>query len=135
MTEYKWNDSLLTGQAAIDDQHKKLFEAVNDLLRTAEAGKAEEDIKKSLDFLTDYTIKHFFDEQALQQKYQYPDYQNHIKYHEDFKAVVRDLSHQLILKGSSKALVDDLCKKFGDWLVNHINIQDKKFAAYIREKG
>ncbi|MDR0452972.1 MAG: hemerythrin family protein [Treponema sp.] len=134
MAKYVWDDSLLTGQATIDAQHKKLFEAVNDLFETAEAGKAEADIKKSLDFLTDYTIKHFFDEEALQQKYQYPDYQNHVKYHEEFKSTVRNLSHQLILKGSSKALVDDLCKKFGDWLVNHINVQDKKFAAYIREK-
>jgi hemerythrin len=133
--EYKWNDSLATGQPQIDDQHKKLFDAVNDLIKTAEAGKAEADIKKSLDFLTDYTIKHFFDEQALQQKYQYPDYQNHVKYHEEFKATVRDLSHQLILKGTSKELVDDLCKKFVDWLLNHIEIQDKKFAAYIRTKS
>ncbi|MDR1353893.1 MAG: hemerythrin family protein [Treponema sp.] len=135
MAKYEWDDSLLTGQKTIDDQHKNLFAAVNNLLETAESGKGEADIKKSLDFLTDYTIKHFFDEQALQQKYNYPDYQNHVKYHEEFKATVRDLSHQLILKGSSKALVDELCKKFGDWLVNHIKIQDKKFAAYIREKG
>ncbi|MDR1128127.1 MAG: hemerythrin family protein [Treponema sp.] len=135
MAKYEWDDSLLTGQKTIDEQHKNLFAAVNNLLETAEAGKGEADIKKSLDFLTDYTIKHFFDEQALQQKYNYPDYQNHVKYHEEFKATVRDLSHQLILKGSSKALVDELCKKFGDWLVNHIKIQDKKFAAYIREKS
>ncbi|MDR2053877.1 MAG: hemerythrin family protein [Treponema sp.] len=133
--QYKWDDSLATGQPVIDEQHKKLFDAVNDLLKTADAGKAEADIKKSLDFLTEYTIKHFFDEEAIQQKYQYPDYQNHVKYHEDFKATVRKLSHQLILKGSSKELVDDLCTKFGDWLINHINVQDKKLAAYIREKG
>jgi hemerythrin len=133
--EYKWDESLATGQPVIDEQHKKLFDAVNDLLKTAAAGKAEAEVKKSLDFLTDYTIKHFFDEQAIQQKYQYPDYQNHVKYHEEFKATVRELSHQLILKGSSKELVDELCKKFGDWLVNHIKVQDKKLAAYIREKS
>jgi hemerythrin len=133
--EYKWDDSLATGQEQIDEQHKKLFDAVNDLIKTAEAGKAEGEVKKSLDFLTDYTIKHFFDEEALQQKYQYPDYGNHKKYHEDFKATVRELSHQLILKGSSKELVDDLCKKFANWLLDHIRVQDKKLAAYIREKG
>jgi hemerythrin len=77
----------------------------------------------------------FFDEQTIQQKYQYPDYQNHVKYHENFKATVWELSHQLILKGSSKELVDELSKKFADWLVNHIKVQDKKLAAYIREKG
>ncbi|MDR1411747.1 MAG: hemerythrin family protein [Spirochaetaceae bacterium] len=135
MAKYEWDDSLLTGQPAIDTQHKELFKAVNDLLETAEADKGGDAIKKSLDFLTDYTIKHFFDEQQIQQKYGYPDYQNHVKYHEEFKATVRDMSHQLILKGSSKALVDELCKKFGDWLVNHIEIQDKKLADYIRKKS
>jgi hemerythrin len=133
--EYKWDDSLATGQPQIDEQHKKLFEAVNDLVQAADSGKAEADIKKSLDFLTEYTIKHFFDEQALQQKYQYPDYPNHLKMHEEFKATVRDLSHQLILKGSSKELVDNLCDKFAGWLLSHINVQDKKLAAYIREKS
>jgi hemerythrin len=133
--EYKWDDSLATGQPLIDEQHKKLFESVNDLVKASDSGKAEADIKKSLDFLTEYTIKHFFDEQALQQKYQYPDYPNHLKMHEEFKATVRDLSHQLILKGSSKELVDSLCEKFAGWLLNHINIQDKKLAVYIREKG
>jgi hemerythrin len=133
--EYKWDASLATGQPMIDEQHQKLFAAVNELLKAADAGKAEADIKKSLDFLTDYTIKHFFDEQALQQKYQYPDYTNHVKYHEAFKATVRELSHQLILKGSSKELVDSLCKQFGDWLINHIKVEDKKLAAYIREKS
>jgi hemerythrin len=133
--EYKWDDSLATGQPVIDEQHKKLFDAVNDLLKTAAAGKAEAEIKKSLDFLTEYTIKHFFDEEAIQQKYQYPDYQNHAKYHEEFKATVRDLSHQLILKGASKELVDEICKKFAAWLVNHIKVQDKKLAAYIRGKS
>jgi hemerythrin len=133
--QYKWDDSLTTGQTKIDDQHKQLFAAVNNLIQVVEEGKGEAEIKKSLDFLTDYTIKHFFEEEAIQTQYKYPDFENHHKYHEDFKASVKNMSHELILKGSSKELVDKLCNHFAKWLIDHIMIQDKKLAAYIKQEG
>jgi hemerythrin len=135
MKKYIWDDSIATGISKVDEQHKTLFSAINDLEAVAEAGKGEQEIKKSLDFLTDYTIKHFFDEEEIQKRYKYPEYESHHQEHEKFKASVRELSHQLILKGASVELVDSLCVTFGDWLVSHISVRDKKLAAYIREQG
>ncbi|AEF84096.1 hemerythrin [Treponema primitia ZAS-2] len=128
---YTWDLSLATGQELIDEQHQQLFAAINDLLRVSGQGKTEE-IKKSLDFLNNYTIKHFFDEEQIQKKYNYPDYENHKKLHEHFKATIRDLSHQLILNGVTPELTDRLCKTAGDWLVGHIKGQDLKLAAHIK---
>jgi hemerythrin len=130
--EYQWDKSLETGNQLIDAQHKQLIAAVNHLIRTCEDGKGKEELKKSLDFLTDYTIKHFFDEEQLQQQYKYPDFENHKKYHEGFKKVVRDMSVEFILKGASDSLIKDIQAKIGDWLVTHIKGQDVKVAAYIR---
>jgi hemerythrin len=135
MKRYVWDDSIATGIAKIDEQHKKLFESINDLETVAESGKGEQEIKKSLDFLTDYTIKHFFEEEEIQKRYGYTEFESHHAEHEKFKASVRELSHQLILKGTSVELVDSLCATFGDWLVNHISVRDKKLAAFLREKG
>jgi hemerythrin len=133
--EYQWDDSLVTGHEMIDGQHKQLFVAVNDLIRTCEEGKGGAELAKSLDFLTNYTIKHFFDEEKLQQKYNYPDFVNHKGYHDNFKEVVRNLSHRLILQGASDSLVSEVRKQIGDWLVTHIKGQDVKVAAYIKEKA
>jgi len=134
MEYYQWDKSLETGHEMIDSQHKQLFVAINDLIRTCESGKGGEELSKSLDFLTNYTIKHFFDEEQLQQKYHYPDFVNHKKLHEDFKAVIRDLKVREIWKGSSDELAGEIRGKIGDWLVTHIKGQDVKVAAYIKSK-
>jgi hemerythrin len=131
---YRWDSSLETGIAVIDEQHKQLFTAINELLETFNAGKGVEEIKKSIDFLNDYTIKHFFYEERIQQKYQYKDYDAHKQYHDSFKATVKDLTHRLILKGASEDLSNDVKSSVGDWLVNHIKIQDFKLVQFIKSK-
>jgi hemerythrin len=133
--DYPWEKSLETGNELIDSEHKQLFAAINSLLETCRAGKGKEELSKSLDFLNDYTIKHFFDEEQLQQKYGYPDYPNHKKLHDNFKAVVRDLKVKLIMKGVSDELINEVRASIGDWLVTHIKGQDIKIAAHIRAKG
>jgi hemerythrin len=132
--EYQWDKSIETGHEMIDSQHKQLFDAINNLLDACKEGKGVDELKKSMDFLNDYTIKHFFDEEQVQQKYQYPDFVNHKKLHDDFKKVVRDLSVQLIMKGPSEEMVNEVRTKIGSWLLNHIKVQDFKLAAYIRGK-
>jgi hemerythrin len=134
MEEYQWDGSLETGHKLIDEQHKQLFAAINELLETCRAGKGKEELSKSLDFLTNYTIKHFFEEEQIQQKYQYPEYPNHKQYHDGFKAAVRDLTVRLIMKGASDELISELREKVGDWLVNHIKIHDFRLAKYLKEK-
>jgi hemerythrin len=129
---YTWTTAIAVGYELIDEQHKTLFEAINSFLSACEQGGGRDEVQKSLRFLSDYTIKHFSDEEAIQQKFKYPDYENHRKYHETCKAVVRELSHELILKGPSDALIKDVQVRVGDWLVEHIKVQDVKLGAYIR---
>ena len=133
--EYLWDKSLETGNDLIDSQHKRLVAALNSLLAICREGKGKEELSKSLDFLNDYTIKHFFDEEQLQKKYDYPDYPNHKKLHDDFKAVVRDLKVKMIIKGASDDLINEVRASIGDWLVTLIKGEDAKIAAYIRAKG
>jgi hemerythrin len=130
--DYQWTKDLEIGHAVIDSQHKELFAAINALMSEIRAGNGKEAVTKSLDFLNNYTIKHFFDEEKLQQGSGYPDYPNHKKMHEDFKAVIRELKVREIWNGSSDELVSELRAKIGDWLVTHIKGQDIKVASHIR---
>ncbi|MDR2028702.1 MAG: hemerythrin family protein [Treponema sp.] len=134
MEEYQWDGSLATGHALIDEQHQQLFAAINGLLATCRAGKGKEELSKSLDFLTNYTIKHFFEEEQIQQKYQYPEYPNHKQYHDGFKTTIRDLTVRLIMKGASDELITEVHEKVGDWLVSHIKVHDFRLAKFIKEK-
>jgi hemerythrin len=131
---YQWDKSLETGNEMIDGQHKQLIEALNNFLKARTEKKSNAELKKSLDFLNDYTIKHFFEEERLQKKHQYPDYENHKNLHAGLKKVVRELQTQLIMEGPSDTLFDEVQVKVGDWLVNHIKTQDVKIGAYLKSK-
>jgi hemerythrin len=133
MVAYRWDSSLETGHDGIDTQHKQLFEALNSLLASCLGEQGSEELTKNLDFLNTYTIKHFFDEEKIQQKYNYPDYPNHKQYHQTFKDKVKDLTHRLIWSGPTEALIKEVHES-GDWLVNHIKVQDFKLAQYIKSK-
>ncbi|MDR2477299.1 MAG: bacteriohemerythrin [Treponema sp.] len=132
---YVMDSSFLTGCALVDDQHGQLFDAINDLLEACEQGKGKEELNKSLNFLSDYTVKHFFDEEQILKKHGFTDFAHHHEYHEAFKKVVKDLAHQFILKGVSENLVEEVKSKIGAWLVEHIKGQDFRWAKELKEKA
>jgi methyl-accepting chemotaxis protein len=132
---YRWDDSFVSGVRLIDIRHKRLFEAVNRLIDACEQGKGKEELAKSLSFLADYTIKHFSEEEALQQKYGYAEYPAHHNLHEGFKKTVREFASELELQGPSEELVERLKREVGGWLVTHVKVVDLKMAAAIRANG
>lgn len=131
---YQWTKDLETGNPTIDQQHKQLIDAINRLLEACAKGQGRDVLVKTTQFLSDYTTKHFADEERLQLQSGYPDYQNHKKYHEGFKRVVADLMTQLREQGPTIVLVGKVNSSVAGWLLNHIKKEDCKVAAHIRAK-
>ncbi|GHV86683.1 hypothetical protein AGMMS50230_22910 [Spirochaetia bacterium] len=132
---YRWDDSFVTNVKLIDARHKRLFEAINRLLDACQQGKGREELAKSLAFLSNYTVKHFSEEEVLQKKYGYPEIEGHHKLHEAFKKTVRELAEELETKGASEALIERLKKEVGGWLVIHVKQVDIKMAEILRSNG
>jgi hemerythrin len=134
MAAYTWSKDLETGNQLIDTQHKQLIQAINDLLDACSGGKGRQALDGTLDFLAKYTAKHFGDEENLQLKSGYPDYNNHKKLHDGFKVTVADLGRQLKAEGPTIALVGKVNSSIGGWLVNHIKREDTKVAAHLKKQ-
>ena len=132
---YLFTPDLATGNTLIDEQHKKLFAAINALMTACSTGQGRAELAKTTKFLYDYTSTHFSDEEKLQMQYRYPDYVNHHRSHEEFKKVVADFSKQLEAQGPTIALVAQVNTAIGGWLNTHIKSQDTKVAAHIRAAG
>jgi hemerythrin-like metal-binding protein len=132
---YQWDDSFVTGIKLIDARHIRLFETVNRLLDACEQGKGQEELTKSLAFLTEYTIKHFSEEEALQRKYGYPEYQAHLQIHENFKKTVGEFARELEAKGPSQEMLEQIKTQVGGWLVTHIKLVDTKLGAFLTSAG
>jgi hemerythrin len=132
---YQWDSSLECGYELVDNQHKQLVAAVNSLMEASQSGQGDKAVMQTMDFLTGYTIKHFADEEKLQVKYDYPDYLNHKRLHDEFKVTVKGLTERLIKEGPGPELVNVVSSAIAAWLLNHIKGDDFRMAAYVKAKA
>lgn len=129
-----WKDEYKLGNKQVDDEHHQLFVMVSELINSCADGSDMAKLKETLDFLVNYTVFHFGDEEALQLRYNYPDYERHKQLHEDFKATVLNLAQNFEKSGSTEELSNNVNKIIVRWLINHILREDKKIGDYIRNQ-
>jgi hemerythrin-like metal-binding domain len=127
-----WKDSFAIGVPEIDRQHKALCDKIDDLFAACSGGKGGNEVVKTLDFLTEYTIKHFADEEKLQQKVGYPGFSRHKALHNDFTAQVLKLKKELAASGHSVPMVINVNNVISTWLINHIMKEDKQLKEYMK---
>jgi len=128
-----WNDSYLVGLPNIDEQHKKLVALINSLFHSCkETGSAAKiAYARAFSEIADYTQTHFKDEEVFLEKSGYPELPMHKVEHKNF---VDEIWVQFAkFKEGSTPLVG-LPRLLKAWLLNHIAIKDKKYAAFILSK-
>lgn len=126
-----WDNNLSTGINSIDNQHKELFDRINQLLLAMKEGKAKGEIIKTLDFLEEYVIKHFTEEEIIQKKNDYPKYNIQHEQHEQFKNELKKLRETFDSKGTSALLVLNVQKEMSTWWKNHITGLDKDLGEFL----
>jgi len=131
----QWSDTLASGSSEIDTQHKELFTRVNSLLVAVDKGTTgREEVAKIVQYLTDYVVFHFGNEEKYMAKYNYSSATAHKAQHEQFVRTFLKLKDRLMMEGINPPLaqeVKDLCV---DWLVNHIKYSDRALGMYLKMK-
>lgn len=130
----QWNESLAIGIADVDAQHKSLYEQVDRLLAAARQGAAQDELKKTLDFLGRYVVDHFGTEERYMARYAYPDAAGHKKQHADFVQYFLGVKATVDKEGASLLTLVQVEKYVIDWLNNHIRKSDKALGAYLKTK-
>jgi hemerythrin len=131
----RWTPNLAIGVDKIDEQHKVLFERINDLIEACNQGKGKETVAELITFLKDYVVFHFRDEQQTMLNYKYPQYTEHKKLHDRFIESLDELNEELDKQGPGLTLVLKTNRLVVDWLINHISKVDTQLAAHIRQSG
>jgi hemerythrin len=129
---YEWDDGMKIGYPEIDEQHKMLFDFMNEFFSSCGAGADVEEVQKIIDYLEAYSQTHFADEEKIQIDNNYPAYSQHKRYHEEFKIVVRGLRADLERMGPTPELIAQIEMAVGSWLVDHIQVEDFKIVEHIR---
>lgn len=130
-----WTPSLSVGVDMIDEQHKTWFEKAEALFEAGKKNEAKEYIGELLDFLEDYTKKHFADEEKYMLSIDYPGYDEQKKAHTSFILQLEKLQSDYRTSGSNIAVIVRANKIVIDWLIKHISNMDKKIGEYAKNRG
>ncbi|MBF0323150.1 MAG: hypothetical protein HQL62_09485, partial [Magnetococcales bacterium] len=68
-----WTNKLSVNIRAMDQQHRRLVDLVNEVYAAVRAGDIQRGLKTTLPELVSYTVKHFKDEESLFEGHSYPD--------------------------------------------------------------
>jgi len=124
---------LLTGIDGMDNQHRRLFDLINELSEAVTEGKGREAMLPVLDALIDYTGKHFADEERLLEEIRYVDLDAQRRSHQAFVAKV--LESRAGFEAGTGLGASEVINFLNDWLVKHIGAMDKKYGPALKKAG
>lgn len=127
----KWTDQYKIDIKEIDNQHHGLVIIINELFTLMSEGKAKDKLNDIFEHLTDYTRKHFSTEELVLYKYAYPDLEQHKGEHNKFIEKLEGFKKDFHNNKITISL--EVLNFLKDWLLNHIQISDRKYADHVRK--
>ncbi|MBU0500583.1 MAG: bacteriohemerythrin [Gammaproteobacteria bacterium] len=128
-----WDDGYSVGIEAIDNDHRKLLNLINNLQAAVHYHTGTDFENQALNELIDYTVFHFDREEGLMQKHGFPGFEAHRQIHEAMIAKVQGFVEEYQQQGADA--LEKLAEYLKAWLVNHINGTDQEYGPYLRSKG
>ncbi|TCL74269.1 hemerythrin [Hydrogenispora ethanolica] len=134
-----WKEKYNLGVPLIDAQHRELFSRVTDFVETLRKPVRWEEkvdnVNQTLNFMKDYVVTHFHDEEAYQRKIGYLEFEAHRKIHNDMVEYVVNIAKQYEKEGYQEQLMQQFAGKLLAWLINHVAAEDQKIASFAKAKG
>jgi len=133
MTLLTWGDKYKVNVKEIDDQHLRLVEIINKLYDKFSAGERKAVVEEIFPELANYAQYHFETEEHYLTLHHYPEFQSHKSEHEAFVKKLDEFRFDM-----SERTFDIPMKALlflRDWLVSHVLGTDKRYSAFLNEKG
>lgn len=128
MERFTWTEEYSTGSENIDDQHKKLFDIMNDLIEAIEAKKTKEVLDGIIDELSKYTFYHFSAEEDYMKSMGYSQLDEHKSQHKELIEQLSDIFNR-IYEGQIES-TGELYRLLKTWLMDHILDKDMQYKAF-----
>lgn len=130
MTYATWDPAMETGDAQVDEEHRAMYDLVNEMHRRVETGDDAEFVAEALARVLEYARIHFDHEEALMARIGYPDLEAHRELHREFAAEAERLAMEELagVNFSAHGWVGFMA----DWLEKHIETEDRRIGEYVR---
>eukprot|EP01012_Entosiphon_sulcatum_P059320 TRINITY_DN836_c0_g1_i2.p1 TRINITY_DN836_c0_g1~~TRINITY_DN836_c0_g1_i2.p1 ORF type:complete len:712 (-),score=85.50 TRINITY_DN836_c0_g1_i2:367-2502(-) len=129
-TPIEWTEEYAVHIPLIDDQHRTLFDMIEQLRLAALRSDDRGEVGSVLKGLITYCVEHFDSEELVMQDIGYPVYKSHAAVHQQFT----DRCIEWVNAYAEGQLeVEYVVDYLTHWLVNHILHSDKKIEAFCNE--
>lgn len=134
-TFFNWNSDFDTGIKNIDKQHRQLVDYIDKLYSAvmADSGKSDEEVKKIVLQLHEYSITHLDDEEKLFKEIALPDrlLAEHLEQHDNFRQKQKEFADS-VRKGYPVTF--QVVQFLKQWLSEHIMETDMKYVEYMKQE-
>ncbi len=127
-----WSPQYETGHVTVDEQHRRLFQMVNDLHHAIISGHGPEKVGPILKGLASYTVEHFRTEELMMATTGYPGLARHKEAHTALVKAVKELLGKFDV--GETVLPSTLSRFLTDWLNHHIKEEDKALIGWVKSK-
>lgn len=130
-----WRDDWLLGLEAMDDQHLRLADTLNDLHRflACEDNRpldGMDQLSQRLSQLMDMTRRHFQDEEVLMQANGYLKWDEHHREHTLLLAELQECIREI--EEGKKSFTLETLKALKFWQIDHVLYSDRVFVDYLK---
>lgn len=129
-----WDRNMSVGIHDLDEDHRKVFELINELHEAIMAGHKREILEAVLDRLMEYTMTHLEREEEMLKQTGYADLIEHQEQHRRMVRRVQDVRGRFD-DGSVAQLSLELRSFLQNWWILHIQGVDKKYGPFLNAHG
>lgn len=123
--------SFVVGIEQVDHEHRRLFEIAGKVYDSLNSNSADAlaAARAAAVELLDYTATHFANEENLMEAAGYPELAAHRQLHEQLLFKAHDM--QLRAEFGDRHVPLELNRFVYNWLIDHIQTQDRKFGKFM----
>lgn len=130
---YQFTEDCLIGVEQIDNEHRRLFELVNeaaDMLMKDDVSR--NDVTKLFEELNSYAVLHFAHEEAYMEEINDPELPKQKQMHQAFVDKLKEIQFDDIKSNDDKETVKNIVQFVARWLFSHIISSDTMIGVYQR---
>jgi len=130
---FHWSEAYSVHIAVLDEQHRRLIAALNELNQALRSGMGGSVMDTVLEKLMEYSTAHFDTEETLMEEHQFPGLSTHRARHREFR---QKMAEFLEAHRAGKQCVPVSVMLFmEEWLKEHMLRTDQLYSAYLNARG
>lgn len=129
-----WKEIYRLGIETIDAQHKMLFDKIGELVREIEGARRAEIYKQMVEFLKEYVVVHFRDEEAYFESIGYAEREEHKKQHRQLTREVEKYAIELEESQYDFHVAKRFAGMLSAWLIYHVLEEDLQYTGKRKQQ-